>query len=69
MTAGQQREEYHLPAVLSADAAKRESARSVLRSLKLAKEVIEELLPEGEIPHKAQVALDDLEILISRVMP
>lgn len=62
------REEYYLPAVLSADPRKRESAGSVLRALKHARERLIENLPEGDIAHEDQVALDDLEFMISRVV-
>ena len=63
---GMNREEYYLPVVLAADPKKRESAMSTLRALKHAKQVIEDLLPEGTVPHDAQTALDDLDIMISR---
>ena len=62
------REEYHLPAVLSADLKRRESAGSVLRALKHIKDRLLENLPEGEISNADQVALDDLDFMIRRVM-
>jgi len=61
------REAYWLPAVLAADPFRRESAGSVLRALKNARQALEALLPEGIVPDDAQVALDDLDALIRRV--
>lgn len=43
------------------------NAGSTLRALKNAREAILELLPEGEVPQQAQVALDDLEVMIGCV--
>jgi hypothetical protein len=40
------------------------NAGSTERALKNAREVILELLPEGEVPQQAQVALDDLEVML-----